>query len=181
MTASCPDKEEPTFCWSGANVPQKYCASVNLQTKWRCRKSSYGWCACKSPSFRRNDGKCVSEDQCERNPQTRDKPVTSDPYVPEIPENLQLSPEYRGNVLKFIQSNESIHVLESSQEHWRNNTCQCLGSTFTGLSDKGAHRTVDCYMWAPLIDGTSPKEKTGSVESSKYPSPQHLKCLPVID
>ncbi|XP_049523891.1 uncharacterized protein LOC125945692 [Dermacentor silvarum] len=177
ITASCPDNEEPVFCWSSTNVPQKYCTGVNLQHKWWCRKSSYGRCACKSTLFRRNDGKCVSEEQCDDTsgqggPKRHKRPPEQQGDSYEIPEELRGSPlEVYRTVLEFVQQNETLYAVMMTNDDLPRtfkNAGKCLKSEYITKTSSGALRLLECFKEVPRKTAPSSVANGTSVRPDQY-------------
>ncbi|KAL1478016.1 hypothetical protein MTO96_035294 [Rhipicephalus appendiculatus] len=149
--------QEPSFCYSNAIIPQLYCPGVNLQERWQCKKRSTGSCVCGPALFRRADGACVPQHECDVN-KPAGKPAeatTQKPkYIPEIPEGFETTKEDFDKVLKILQSQRTLYLamaIVDEMPYSMKNYGYCLKSVFISDTASGSLRTFSAYKNVELL------------------------------
>ncbi|XP_075559518.1 uncharacterized protein LOC142591027 isoform X2 [Dermacentor variabilis] len=183
ITASCPEKEEPSFCQSNALIPQLYCPGVDLQDKWQCKKRSDGRCACKASLFRRLDGKCVPESECGpdqtiwppsavdagaskgqdqsvANPSTGEAGDDQGGKTEEVEDKRgeprpQKAQEAFHKLLMVLQYSGPLHLQMMTEDEWVKFDCECVQSRFYASYNEGSERTLECYKYVKQIKASA--------------------------
>uniref|UniRef100_A0A131YS99 Lipocalin n=1 Tax=Rhipicephalus appendiculatus TaxID=34631 RepID=A0A131YS99_RHIAP len=157
IAASCPENQEPSFCYSNAIIPQLYCPGVNLQERWQCKKRSTGSCVCGPALFRRADGACVPQHECDVNKPAGKpaEPTTQKPkYIPEIPEGFETTKEDFDKVLKILQSQRTLYLamaIVDEMPYSMKNYGYCLKSVYISDTASGSLRTFSAYKNVELL------------------------------
>ncbi|XP_054925705.1 uncharacterized protein [Dermacentor andersoni] len=56
-------------------------------------------------------------------------------------------------VMRFVQTDEEIHLQMIDLEDWINLRCECVKSRFQARHTDGCERTMHCYTWVKVSEG----------------------------
>ncbi|XP_054925706.1 uncharacterized protein [Dermacentor andersoni] len=56
-------------------------------------------------------------------------------------------------VMRFVQTDEEIHLQMIDLEDWINLRCECVKSRFQARHTDGCERTMHCYTWVKVSTG----------------------------